>query len=616
MSEPVVHSATDDRHPATGVKGWTDADHAIDGPDHADAAVESWRSVIGARLLVAASVTWLWSLIDVDLRAMTDVGLVSVLPWTFFVALALLTVGFLFVNEYRSHRRLLVAGYLVLLSAMAHATPALLYGNVRYAWSYRHLGVVEFIQRNGGVASDAEFQQIHHAWPGLFTATAMFSDVTGIEASTLAIWTPFAFSLVSLLALSIVFRSFVDDPRIWSLALWLFVLANWVGQEYFSPQGFAYVIYLSLLAIVIPFDRKKRSRSRHFELSAGSDFRPTDAGNIVVSILGVLIVIAIVGSHQLTPIMVVVTFGTLSAFRVVRSSWVSVAALGAGLVWLVGPALTYVQSSDNDPADRFGLPAETPDVTSAGTADVSVGHAIVVIADRFLAEAVVVMAVVGIVVVWRRPQSRLLLALVAVPLVLLFTGDIGEAIYRSYLFALPWLALAGAYAVRLSVERYSFAVRLGVRSLAVSVLIVAFLLAYFGEERSHHFTRDENDLAAWIFDTAPPNALLIEGSRNYPGRARNDENFFYLPLSRQPDDSLAQLDADPAGTLYRWMTDDRYAASYLVITRSMRNEQQSVPAMPPGLLDRIEAALRGSDRFRVAQSNRDGTVFVAADGGS
>ncbi len=605
--------STSDESPqdAAGTVGHSDD---ADPPALAEvSSVESWRSVIGGRLLVAASVTWLWSLLDVDLRAMTDVGLVSVLPWTFFVALALLIVGFLFVNEYRSHRRLLVAGYLVVLSAMVHATPALLYGNVRYAWSYRHLGVVDFIQRNGGVASDADFQQIHHAWPGLFSATAMLADVTGIAAPTIVIWTPFAFSLVSLLALSIVFRSFVDDPRIWSLALWLFVIANWVGQEYFSPQGFGYVLYLGLLAIVIPFDRKRRSRSGHFELRAGSDFRPTDAGNVVVSILGVLIVIAIVGSHQLTAIVVVVTFGVLSAFRVVRSTWVAVAALGASLVWLAGPALTFVQNDNTDPADRFGLPAETPDVTSAGIGDVSVGHAIVIITDRFLAQAVVVLAVVGIIAVWRRPQSRLLLALSLAPLVLLFTGDVGEAIYRSYLFALPWLALTGAYALRLSVERYSFAVRIGVRSLVVSTLLVAFLLAYLGEERSHHFTQDENDLAGWIYDTAPPDTLLIEGSRNYPGRARNDENFFYLPLSRQSVDSLERLDADPEAVLYEWMTDDSYTASYVILTRSMRNEQQSVPAMSPGLLDRIDHALRSSDRFRVAQSNDDGAVFVVVE---
>ena len=110
----------------------------------ADGAIEKWRSLIGPRLLVAAVIAWLWSLIGVDLRAMTDVGLLSVLPPSFFVALTLLTVGFLFVIEYRAEHRILVGAYLVLFAAMVHATPALLYGTVRYSWSYKHLGVVEF----------------------------------------------------------------------------------------------------------------------------------------------------------------------------------------------------------------------------------------------------------------------------------------------------------------------------------------------------------------------------------------------------------------------------------------------------------------------------------------
>ncbi|MFW2333099.1 hypothetical protein [Ilumatobacter sp.] len=576
-------------------------------------STDSWRSVIGGRLLVVAVVAWVWSLTRFDLGEMTDLGLVSVLPTSFFVALAVATVGFLFVNEYQADRRLLVSGYLLLLSAMAHATPALLYGTVRYAWSYRHLGVVDFIQRNGGVASDAEFQQIHHAWPGLFSATATLSDVTGISATAIAIWTPFVFSLVSLSALSIVFRCFVADPRTRSLALWVFVIANWVGQEYFSPQGFAFVLYLALLAIVLPFDRMKRRDSGRFELLVGGDFRPTDAGNIVVSILGVLIVIAIVASHQFTPIIVVVTFGILSGFRLVRSAWVSAAALGAGLVWLIGPALDFLQSDTADPADRLGLPAESPDVVT-GTADVSTGQAIVVIADRFLTQAVVALAIVGIVAIWRRPERRVLLALIVSPLVLLVTGDFGEMIFRSYLFALPWLALASAIALTVPIERQSPSARIGLRAMAVTVLLAAFLLAYLGEERSHRFTSEERDLATFVAESAAPNTLLIEGSRNYPGIARNYERFTFVPLSRESDDALALLDADPEDALYRRMTDEGYAAGYVIITRSMRNEQASVPSMPVGLLDRIDAALRSSERFRVVSSNRDGAVFVVVEG--
>jgi len=174
---------------------------------------------------------------------------------------------------------------------------------------------------------------------------------------------------------------------------------------------------------VLPFDRLRRAGSNRFELLDGGDFRPSDAGNIVVSLLGVLIVIAIVGSHQFTTIIVVVTFAILSGFRVARSAWVAVAAFGAGLVWLIGPALDYLRADGVDQGDRYGLPAESPDVVAAGTSSVSVGHAIVVIADRFLTLSIVALAVFGLAAIRSRSERGLLLASAVLTL---FPGDVGS----------------------------------------------------------------------------------------------------------------------------------------------------------------------------------------------
>ena len=36
-----------------------------------------------------------------------------------------------------------------------------------------------------------------------------------------------------------------------SAAAWLFAAADWVGQDYFSPQSLNYVLYLTFLAILV-----------------------------------------------------------------------------------------------------------------------------------------------------------------------------------------------------------------------------------------------------------------------------------------------------------------------------------------------------------------------------
>ncbi len=591
----------------------TDLSARADDHRAAPVAEGTWRSKLGPRLLIAAVVVWLWSLIEVDLLSMTDVGLMSVLPSPFFLALALLTIGFLFVLEHRSHDRLLVGGYLVTFAAVAHATPAILYGTVRYSWSFKHLGMVDYIQRNGEVDPDAVVLQIHHGWPGVFSTTSMVSEITGVEAQTIAIWSPFAFSLVSLLALSIVFRAFVNDERVASLSLWLFVVANWVGQEYFSPQGFTFAIYLALLAVVIPFLRVDEPDPTRFQLHDGADLTTADTRQrLVVACLIVMMLLSISASHQLTPIMVVVSFAILSAFRICRSAWVAVAGLALTIAWASGPALTYLSDNGLDVADALGSPAETSGASVVDIAQVSVGHAIVVVADRFLAEAMIVLAILGLVVVWRRREGGpLIAALLAAPIVLLVTGFRGEVLFRSYLFAVPWIALCSAIALVIVTKDRSFPVQLATRSAVITILLVAFLFAYLGNERTNYFTADEVELVEWVNTNAPPNTLLIEGSQNYPGRARNYERFSFVPISLEPDASLVQMNDDPEGLLYRWMTDERYAASYLILTRSMKNEQESVPSMPAGLLDRIDLALRESDRFRILRSNLDGTVWVA-----
>ena len=46
-------------------------------------------------------------------------------------------------------RRALLAGHVVALVAILHATPSILYGTLRYAWAYKHVGIVDYIQRHG-----------------------------------------------------------------------------------------------------------------------------------------------------------------------------------------------------------------------------------------------------------------------------------------------------------------------------------------------------------------------------------------------------------------------------------------------------------------------------------
>ena len=223
-----------------------------------------------------------------------------------------------------------------------------------------------------------------------------------------------------------------------------------MGQEYFSPQGFTFVLYLTLLAVALPFARNVRRRRAGALVGPGIGPTPTHGrGRVAVIGFLVLVMAAIVASHQLTPLMVIVTLTVAALFRASRTMWLAIVATAMTIAWIVGPALSYVQREASGFLDGVGSPSETASASFLSTERISSGQAAVVIGDRFLVQAMLVLALVGIVSqLLRRRSVGLLCALLCAPAVLIVTDYEGEVLFRVYLFAIPWLALAAAFALR------------------------------------------------------------------------------------------------------------------------------------------------------------------------
>jgi hypothetical protein len=188
----------------------------------------------------------------------------------------------------------------------------------------------------------------------------------------------------------------------------------------------------------------------------------------------------------------------------------------------------------------------------------------------------------------------------------------GEILFRVYFFALPFFAfLTAGLAFPGEETRLSLSISSGMA--AVSLLLVACLtLAYYGKDQQYYFSPEEVQAAETIYKNAPPNTLLVEGSRDYPSQFLNYENFIYVPLDQEPIESLSRVLSQPAETLSRWMSDRRYAAAYLIITRSQKALVDSLGIMPPGSLDRIAQVLRQTPGFTVVYDSPDAVVFKYA----
>lgn len=573
-------------------------------------------------LLSVALVVWLRALPFIDPERMTDRGLISVLSPPFHLSLTLVAAGFAWQMSYGRPTGVLPYLYLLALVLVLHATPALVYGTLRYSWAWKHLGIVDYIQRHGAVDRSIPFLAAYHNWPGLFVATAWLSDRFGMRAVDLAPivqFTPVALTLALLVAVMTLLRTFTSDPRLLLTAGWLFIVANWVGQDYFSPQGVTFLGYVILLGLFLgPLRKSAIPWATHrpgflaFLGPAAGLGRPACAVGaplrLVSAIVAPMLIIAIVVTHQLTPIVII-----LAALALAALGWISLSyfvfAVIAEAIWLLWGAAPFVLEHVRGELSTLGSLTEATTKLANVTA-VSADRAVVVLVGRVLSAAILLAGLYGGL---RRLFSgfwdvtAVALALAPTPLLLIAYG--GEAVFRVYLFALPFFAFFGGAAFFPSQQHGRSGLIFPVLTLACLLSALGFLFANNGKDREYRFALDEIAVAQWVYSTAPKDSLLIEGARSYPSQFMNYENFSYLPISEESAATRKMIAADPAGVLFRWMDDPRWKDAYIILTTSQKAYLEAGGYMQIGDFDKIKNALLASPRFRVVRASSHAIVF-------
>jgi hypothetical protein len=580
---------------------------------------------LGTTLLV-----WFLGLRHIDPNEMNDYGRVSVMPYSSWQPFVLLALG-LFITFDRHWA--LPAMFLVALIVVLHATPAVEYGAVpRYPWTYKHLGIVDYLQRHHGhLYREDRFLGVYHNWPGLFLATYWVVDLLGgprvvamADLVSAARWCSLILNLAYLAVIPLVLRELTTDRRLIVSACWIFVCGNWIGQDYYSPQGVAFLLFLLMQWLCLRYlARPQRMffglpwlRWLEFLNRGAPTPRPTTRWQRALASLGVLCLIFMINAtHQLTPLAVILTLGVFMLVRGVHWGFL-LASVGMFAFWSLYVAAGYV------------LPALETEISLLGETHImkidasltSEGQAFVAACSRLLTGLVVVAGVMGGL---RRlfhgkfDGAPALMIVVMAPLIVLPYG--GEITFRIYMYTLLCFSFfaAAVFFPTIDKGRGPFTrVTLCAYGLALSVLFVA---ANNGNDRQFVVSAAEVDAVSSLFKTAPPNTLLLEANANYPTQLVEYEKFFYVPLDRESDETKREIVADPAKVLSSWMDDRRYQAAFVVITRTMKayadavrtaNAYPDIGGFQSGALDKIEKALAGSPKFRTVVSNQDVKVFA------
>jgi hypothetical protein len=591
------------------------------------AADQGWnrRSVEAAiaevALLVALVGVWLFSLSRTSTANLTDYGLLPAIHPAFFVALGLCILRFVLELGRERWRWWVLVGHTLLLVFIMHATVPILITNPEYFWTYRHIGVMNGFREYGQVTDSTD---IYQQWPTFFAFAAHLIDGSGAAPLNVAAWAPVFFDLAYCLPIFAIARTLSTDKRVPYLTVFLFQAVNWVAQDYFAPQAFAYLLCLGTLLILVRWLRRTTGPNNHrtpgriaklwgWVGNGLAEVPYTSKNTRRVALAALYLMYAVVvASHQLSPYLIAMSAGALVVLGLIRPLRIIPILLSIAILYLV-PRYGIVESYGLFDGFNFFSNAQT----NSPLGGASAGRLLSGQVAQFLSLSVWGLAALTVV------ASRRRLGPVAAPAVLAFTpfGLLlaqsygGEAIYRVYFFSIPWCA----YLIATLVLRKRWVPR-GLAAPAAAMIVLAAVLGCFQARHGHlsfnQFTPEELAASEYIYTHAEPNAEVMVVASAFPNRFTANSGSFQANrsgarelLTGNDDNELVRLKltADDLPTINATFDADR--PTYLIFGPAMAKYLHYFGYAPDGLIDTLHKTISSSPNWGVYYRNGDVTIY-------
>jgi hypothetical protein len=579
-------------------------------------------------LPLCALFVWAVSLNYVDIRDMTDLGLVSILPASVIIALVILTISFCLTLQQPEPRASIILLHLFLLVFMLYGITTLVEEAPRFAVVYRHAGYTEYIMRTGSVNPDLD---AYFSWPGFFVLSAFVTRVTGYQdILSLAAWAPVFFNLIYLGPLYMIFTSATTDKRLIWLGLWFFYLTNWIGQDYFSPQGFNFFLYLIIIAILLKWfkittqaqpripGRLERDLGQFSPLAQrlytwltlpDTFYTPGQPRQRIALLISLVIIFAlVVFSHPLTPFFVLVSVTALVIFRRCTPRWLPILMAIMIGAWFTFVAQPFLVGHLYDVTGNFGQVGNSITANFAARVVGSPEHIFIDAARVIMTVAIWELAFIGAVFRLRRghrDMSYILLAIAPFSLIVANSYD-GEMLLRIYLFSLPLMVFFAA-TLFCTTSNSKMSRKMTAAVAGVSLLLLGgFLFTRYGNERMDYMTYAEVDAARYLYSITPVNSLIIAGWDDGPLQFQDYEKYNSTSFANF---SPGVITTQNVNAIVQFIDSQKHSDVYLIITRSQKAAAELSAGLPPGALDRLENALSRSRKFILIYSNPDAQIL-------
>jgi hypothetical protein len=618
-------------------------------------------------LLPISLILWLSSVGSIDMAAMNDYGLISVLPATIWVALILLILSFAVCWHRSDSSGALLALHIVLFIVLFYGIPAAAGDSPRGPIVYRHAGIADYLIRTGIVNTR---QDAYFNWPGFFMGLGWTVKIGGMSSAlVLGKWATVAVNLMYLPPLVMLLRALTRNSRlIWAAALLFFIL-NWVNQDYLAPQSITYLFYLMILTLALtylrPLEAMDSAQARR-ALSAGvggsigaageerlagrwsrwlPNIRPgsmphgvpnTAVGGIsgvLVAMTVILLFGAAVTSHQLTPYAVLSALTLLVVTGQCRVRGLPVLMAVILVTWTIFVASGYIDGHLEKITTGGGVKTSTA-ANVTGRLAGSDQHLVIIWERIMLSATAWLMAFAGAFYRFRtrhRDHAAAILAAAPVPLFLLPYG--GEVLMRIYFFMLPFVAFFAATLFvpdradaptadssgRWALHRVRDIILFG--GIA-SILMAASFVARYGNERMDYFRPNETAAVKELYRLAPRGSWLLAGASYLPWRYQDYEwsktdpsqaGHRYLSLAHEwdldPTKSPRDMAVWTAETLRANATAGR-PPGFLILSRSQRAHQEILGGLSQTAMDDYERILVRSGKFKLVYENEDAKIYA------
>ncbi|TLM72143.1 hypothetical protein [Pseudarthrobacter sp. NamB4] len=593
--------------------------------DHArwwpGARSRSFSDFVPWLILGLAAFMWVFALTITDTGPLDDLGLLSKFPAVWYVAVSLVFATCVWgVVARQVASTLMMSAAITLLVTILYGSAGLLTNVPRLPWTYKHIAVTDYIGAAGRVDPSLD---IYNRWPGFFSASAFLGEVMGHpDALAYAAWAEPGFALVNVLLVLAVVRAISRKPRIYWTTVLVFVLANWVGQNYYSPQAFAYSLHLTICLTALTFLGATpiqpvraiecwwmRRREQAVEIEKTRFVAGRLAGQVTATVAILVLQGIVAASHQLTPYIAVLGLLPLFGLGFFRPRWIGFALLAIPLIYLI-PNWDYVTTTFGL-FDGFSFFANATYRTEDQVPLTDVGR-LQEAGIMVLSALVGILACLGYIRRFLNGEVRttLIVSWLAISPLFVLLGQSygGEGLIRIYLFALPWLAIGVAWFFWSGPIPMRRAPLMATASLAAMAFL--FTGTYFQPELERRVSEDEVIAAKWLDAKVRPDDLIIEVNSGFPR----------FPLKIGPNypiyetASLADLLKSPRNILSvsaieKHLANDipSTAKAYVVFSESQERWAIEKDRLDPAVFPRAEREL---SQDRVEKVVDEGTVRV------